>query len=380
MRKSKAFKLEAILSERIRLGDYAFVRFPSERKLAEAFGVTQMTARKAVLNLESQGLLKRQANGTLSADAVGIGKKGRIAILMPTYPSNYHFMCQSTVTKIAEASGWQCRTSLYMHWDDAIIEESLKSFDGIFLVAVSEELPERVAAMLREGGTSLVCLGGDLSAHGIPSLTMTTENLVSRLLAHLTGLGHRHIDFLNAQPSSATIARYIDEWQHGLEEHKLDGEFIDIAVESYGNSYIRAYEFVNAGLADGSFRSKCLLCNSVAEAIGSCRALADHGLHAGNDVAIATIGGGETARLYIPSITHASATGLSAGVERCLDWMGESSKQWDGELRIQAEDSGLFIGESSTGMKKMEKRKERALAASHTQICFDKNLKQREMQ
>lgn len=366
MRKSKAFKLEAVLSERIRLGDYAFVRFPSERKLAKAFGVTQMTARKAVLNLESQGLLKRQANGTLSADAAGIGKKGRIAILMPTYPSNYHFMCQSTVTQIAEANGWQCRTSLYMHWDDAIIEESLKSFDGIFLVAVSEELPARVAAMLREGGTPLACLGGDLSAHGIPSLTMTTGNMVSGLLTHLSGLGHRRIDFLNAQPSSATIARYIDEWRSGLEAHKLDGELFDIAVESYGNSYVRAYEFVNSGLADGSFRSECMLCNSVAEAIGSCRALADHGLQAGSDVAIAAIGGGETARLYIPSITHASAIGLSAGVERCLDWMDGSSNQWEGGLRIAADDCGLFIGESSMGMKKIRKRKGRT--------CLDKNL------
>ncbi len=357
MRKSKAFKLEALLTERIKLGDYAFVRFPSERKLAESFGVTQMTARKAVLSLESRGLLKRQANGTLSADAAGAGKKGGIAILMPTYPSNYYFMCQKTVTGIAEARGWQCRTSLYMHWDDAIIEESLKGFDGVFLIAVSEEMPERVANAIRESETPLVCLGGDLSGHGIPSLTMEPENLVDMHLTHLAGAGRKRIDFLNAQPPSTTIARHIEEWRAGLAARGLEGELFDVAVESYGNSYLRALEFVSSQLKTGAFKSECLLCSSVAEAIGSCRALANSGLHAGEDVAIASIGGGDMAKLYIPSITSESGANYAAGVERCLSWMEEPLAPWRGVLRLWADDGRLFIGESSSCAKKVKDAK-----------------------
>ncbi|MBN2640288.1 MAG: GntR family transcriptional regulator [Victivallales bacterium] len=351
MRKSKAFKLEAILSERIRLGDYAFVRFPSERKLAEAFGVTQMTARKAVLNLESQGLLKRQANGTLSADAVGIGKKGRIAILMPTYPSNYHFMCHEIVMQTAETNGWQCRTSLYMHWDDAILEETLKNFDGVFIVAVSEKMPERIAMMIRKAETPLICLGGDLSGHGIPSLTMTSNNLVPMLVEHLMSQGHKQIDFFNAQPEANTVLRNIKDWRAMLRKSKLSGKLFNVVVESYGNSYLMALEFIKTQLSSGTFNSKCLLCNSIAEAIGACRALADHGLMAGRDVAIASIGGNDMAKLYIPSITYATATNYSSGVKRCLEWMSGSSCLWNDGLLIWADNSKIFTGESSMSYK-----------------------------
>ena len=51
MRKTKSYRMESILEERIVMGDYTLLDFPAERKLAAAFNVTQMTARKAVKNL-----------------------------------------------------------------------------------------------------------------------------------------------------------------------------------------------------------------------------------------------------------------------------------------------------------------------------------------
>jgi len=347
VRKSKAFKLEAILTERIRMGDYAFVRFPSERKLAQSFGVTQMTARKAILSLESQGLLQRQSNGMACADVAGDWKKGTIAILMPAYPSNYFFMCQRLATQNAQEAGWQCRTSLYMHWDDAIIEESLERFDGVFLIPVSEPMPERVAKILTSSATPVVALGGDLSGYGLPSLTIEPENVVTTLLDALSALGHRKVDFLNAQPQSDTIRRHIEEWRAWRAGPEEPGELFDVAVESYGDSYEKALWFVGSRLVSGAFSSKCLLCSSVAEAIGTCRALASHGLAAGKDVSVASIGGGNLAKLYIPSITCMDDIDYSPGLKCCLDWMDAPSRPWEGPLRLWGEKGKLFLGEST---------------------------------
>lgn len=346
MRKSKAFKLETILAERIKMGDYAFVRFPSERQLAQAFGVTQMTARRAVLNLESQGLLRRQENGTLCVDIAGNGKKGKLAILMPSYPSNFSFMCQQAVTREAQIAGWQCRSSLYLHWDDAILEESIKNFDGIFLIPVSEDIPEHVISMLKTS-TPVVCLGGDMSEYGIPSLTMEPENLIVKLMNYLRGLKHDKIDFFNTQPRTATILRHIEEWKTYLKAKNLKGELFDLAVDSYGNSYEQAFLFINSSLQGGNLSSKCLLCSSISEATGASRALHNHGLRSGKDLALVSIGGGDITKRYIPSITSVDETDYSEGIRVCMEWMSSPSKSWDGELLLWGRKATLFIGEST---------------------------------
>ena len=74
MRKTKSYRMESILEERIVMGDYTLLDFPAERKLAAAFNVTQMTARKAVKNLERRGLLRRLPNGSLKPVALPVWK------------------------------------------------------------------------------------------------------------------------------------------------------------------------------------------------------------------------------------------------------------------------------------------------------------------
>ena len=71
MRKTKSYRMESILEERIVMGDYTLLDFPAERKLAAAFNVTQMTARKAVKNLERRGLLRRLPNGSRETESDG---------------------------------------------------------------------------------------------------------------------------------------------------------------------------------------------------------------------------------------------------------------------------------------------------------------------
>lgn len=345
MRKTKSYKLETILERRIAMGDYALLDFPAERKLAAAFNVTQMTARKAVKNLEKQGLLVRQANGTVTAAAK---KAGTVAFLAPTFLSSHVFMYQKMLDKAAEGAGRQMRTVLYMHWDDAIIEETLERFDGVFLYPVRETMSERLADLLRETPTPVVALGADLSAVGIPSFIDQPANAPELIIDFLRERGYRKIDFLLTQPRGMGVDRWLENWRHRIQDQGLGGELFEFPVKSYGDSYEQAFRRVGELIERGAFNSTCLLGATVAEAIGACRALASHGIVPGRDVAVSSVtrNSGGLAEYYIPSIATVVSADCSGHLRQYLEWMTRPRSSWSGEMVRRGDDGQVFAGES----------------------------------
>ncbi|MBS1370684.1 MAG: GntR family transcriptional regulator [Lentisphaeria bacterium] len=345
MRKTKSYKLESILERRIGMGDYALLDFPAERKLAAAFNVTQMTARKAVKNLEKRGLLERQPNGTVTAARV---HGGTAVFLAPAFLSSHVFMFQRMLAAAAGEAGWQLRTVLYTHWDDACIEESLERFDGAFLYPVREEMSERLTELLRETETPVVALGVDMSGLGIPSFLDRPANAAELMVDFLKNQGYRKIDFLLTQPRGMGSSQWLSEWRRRLTRHELTGEFFEYPVESYGDSFEQAYRCVGALIERGAFNSACLLGATMAEAVGACRALASHGIVPGRDISVSAVAGsrGGAAEYFIPSITAVVSGDCREALVLYFEWMAQSGSRWPGEMVRWGEGGHVFAGES----------------------------------
>jgi len=340
MRKSKSFRLEKLLEQRIKMGDYALVRFPSERKLAAAEGVTQMTARKAIMGLKSRGLLERLPNGTTSPAPSLSGKEGVCALLAPAYASSNTFFWQKILAHEAYGTGWRVKLVLYTHWDDPIIEESVAGFDGIFLYPVSEPLQERASSLLNSGRAPVVCIGEDMSSLGVPSVLVHPEDAAPRMLDYLESLGHRRIDCLNTQPLDPNTIKKIGQWRKWLLVHGLEGELFDNPVESYGHSYEKALGYVTSLL-------KCLLCTTEGSAIGASRALISHGLLPGRDVSVASCCDEGMAKFFHPSITSMGVPDHSGDIRLCMEWMRREGRRWEGPLLLGSKGGEIFIGEST---------------------------------
>lgn len=355
MRKTKSYKLEAILERRIAMGDYALLDFPAERKLAAAFNVTQVTARKAVKNLEKQGLLVRQANGAVTATAK---KAGTAAFLAPTFLSSHIFMYQKMLAAAAEETGWQLRTVLYLHWDDAIIEESLERFDGVFLYPVREAMSERLADLLRETPTPVVALGADMSGVGIPSFLDHPANAAELIVDFLREQGYRKIDFLLTQPHGMGVDCWLEHWRLRIRHHGLAGELFEFPVKSYGDSYEQAFRRVGELIERGAFDCTCLLGATMAEAIGACRALASHGIVPGREVAVSSVvrSRGGIGEYYIPSITAVESADCSGALRQYLEWMTEPRSSWPGEMLRRGSDGQVFVGESVCPAAELNRR------------------------
>ena len=347
MRKTKSYKLESILAQRIRMGDYALLDFPAERKLAASFHVTQMTARKAVKNLERRGLLERQPNGTVMASKRG----GKTAVfLAPAFLSSHIFMFQQELSAAAGEAGWQLRTVLYMHWNDASIEESLERFDGVFLYPVREEMPDRLMELLRAAETPVVIFGVDMSAQGILSFLDRPANAMEMMIDFLKEQGYRQIDFLLTQPRGMSSGEWTEAWRRRLQYHDLKGRFHDYPVDSYGDSFEQAFRCVDRLIRENEFRGNCLLGATMAEAVGACRALASRGIMPGRDVSVAAVSGSRSGlgRYFIPSITSVLPGDCRDAMRNYFRWMADGGRAGKEAMEIvcRREPGPGFVGES----------------------------------
>lgn len=343
MRKTKSYLLESILEQRIAMGDYALLDFPAERKLAASFQVTQMTARKAVKNLERRGLLRRRANGTVTA----AGKR-TAALLLPTFHSAHMFMCQEFLERAAAKCDWQLRSNLYVHWDDAIIEETLERFDGVFIYPVREAISERMIDLLQNTELPIAALNGNMSEWHIPSFLMEPADAADTIIDHLLEQGYKRIDFLLTQPPGEAVGQWLADWRNRRDAGDLTGKLFQASVESYGNSYQRAMEYIGKQIEDGEFTSQCLLGATVAEAVGACRALASHGIVPGKDVAVACVvkSPGAPGEYFIPSLTAVEHVDYSDALCDCLRWMENARTEWVGPLIQWGAPGRVIPGES----------------------------------
>ncbi len=345
MRKTKSYKLEMVLQKQIVKGDYALLDFPAERKLAAAFNVTQMTARKAIKNLEKNGLLRRQANGSVTAVRP---QGGTVAFLAPTFFSSHISTLQKTLFAIAAEFDWQLRTVLYMHWDDAVIEESLERFDGVFLYPVREEMPERLTNLLERTKTPVVALGMNLSNINVPSFLNNPANATELIIDFLKDQGYRKIDFLLTQPRGTGNNHLVDSWQNHLKHHGLTGECFEYPVESYGDSYAQAHQCVSELIEKKALNSNCLLGATMAEAIGASRALASYGIMPGRNISVGAIlkSHGGVGDYFIPSITAVEPADHGEALRQYLEWMTKPRSEWPGPMSWQGKSGHVFAGES----------------------------------
>lgn len=357
MRKTKSYRMESILEERIVMGDYTLLDFPAERKLAAAFNVTQMTARKAVKNLERRGLLRRLPNGSVTA----AGKRNRTAaFLAPAVFSSHIFHFQNLLSQNAAEAGWQLRTVLYMHWDDAVIEEALERFDGVFLYPVREQLSERVTELLQETRTPVLSLGIDLSEWGIPAFLEQSGNAADLMVDYLREQGYRKIDFLLTQPWDENNRALLEQWRARLTSLGLNGQCFDFPVESYGDSYEQAFRCVGSLLEQKRLLSRCILGATMAEAVGACRALASHGIQPGREFAVSCVqrGRGGIGDYYIPSITGVEAEDCGAILRDYFDWMAKPERHRPEKMVRTGGPGKIFIGESVIPAAALERKQE----------------------
>jgi DNA-binding transcriptional regulator YhcF (GntR family) len=337
-----------LVTKRILQGDYAISGLPGERELAVDADVSYMTARKAVQHLIREGLLTRGANGRVEINRQGAGVRHlSIAFVSPTFASADIERWRLELDHAGAGVGARIRPMLYVHWDDPLLLDCLTGFDGVFLVPINEPIPDRLRDRFQSLAHPLVILDEDWSALGLPSITLFPGRFITRLLDHLGTLGGRAIDCINVQPENPVIAGRIARYRSWMAEHAYHGELIHEPVLPYERPLGAGYRAMKRLLEDGRRPAPILLAVTLPAAIGAARALHEHGLEVGADIAIAAINGEGSAAYQVPSLTALEAPDAQAFLKRCLRWMASGGGAWAGPLLMEPREVPLVIREST---------------------------------
>ncbi|MDD7986548.1 substrate-binding domain-containing protein [Lentisphaera marina] len=336
-----------MLKKRFEKGYYAMSGIPSERDLADELGVARMTARRALTKLVEEGYLNRKSTGRLEFNEKLIVKNKQICFLAPSVSSSDVALWLKDLREAAQELSINICPVFYSSWDDIVFHSALEGFDGLFFIPRSDNVPAWIVKKLKKAKTRLVVLGYDMSNLGFPSLNIFSNIFISQLLDSLLTAGHQKVDCFNVQAHNSTISRRIDHWEFWKKMHGVKGDLIDInGTEAHEG--VASRDFISKLIKDGEFKSSALFCLTMPAAIGACRALRDHGIEVGKDVAVCVADGELQAELHCPSISSLERPDMKPYLKICIEWLLDSKSDWNGNLLFEASNVRLHKGESTT--------------------------------
>lgn len=343
---SKYTQVMSVIERRVRAGDYLLRDIPGERRIAEETGVSYMTARKAVTELLKKKVLIRRPDGSLSPNPT-YGDESNLApvvLLYPAFPSPYLAHLHHLVRAALREHKLTLRPVFYVHWDDPAVLEAVVNQGGALVIPSTDPPPPRVVEAFR--ANQVVILDGDLTQEGVPSIRLFPDLHLEQVFTHLTGLGHRRIDCVNAQQHNPEIDRRIALWRGWLEVHGCTGRLWDRPAASYADPTPLAREMMNQAIGAGRVEATALLCTTFPAALGTVRALWEHGRQIGCETAVCSMNIEYPARFGCPSMTGLDMPDVSAILDRCFDWFLDSGP-WSGDLLIEPSNPLFFHGEST---------------------------------
>lgn len=203
-----------ILRERIASGEYVTdQQLPTEIELAEQFGVSRITSKRALIELEREGLIyRRRGSGSFVKKREGLRKTGEeqvqssasnriISLIVPYVSSNNLVGYIPGVASCLESKGYY----LSIHSSDWRSEKEgdfLKTLpkrgsSGIILYPVSTQRNLEIVHALHSNGYPIVTL--DQYYTNIPMTSVVSDNQSGGYMAasKLLELGHTRIAFLS---------------------------------------------------------------------------------------------------------------------------------------------------------------------------------------
>lgn len=354
-RKKKHLRLAALLEERIKRGDYALVGFPGVREVAAEADVCAMTAHRAMQELINKGVVERRPRGRGKAGA----KKRRqakgftVAFLLRPGTTEYVWAWHRELEEAAAACGATVRAVICHHWNDAVLAESLRGFDGVFSFQFPTAPPPYAQSLMANSDTPVVSMDQDLSALGIPSILAFPSGGCRTLLEHLYSLGHRRIGCLNVFPEMLDIPLRIAEWQIWMAEKQLTGPLFNDCPpmpENLQDVAKRAHRLIVSKIKDGGVDATALVCTTAWVALGVMRGIQECGLRVGRDVSLAVMNDEGMAEMVYPSLTSIRMPDVTLHLKNCIRWMMRGGK-WKGSLRMMPAANQLFVGQSTAPAK-----------------------------
>jgi DNA-binding LacI/PurR family transcriptional regulator/DNA-binding MarR family transcriptional regulator len=347
-------QISNLLERRILKGDYSKSGLPAERDLAHEIGISRVTLRKALDDLGRKGLVERTPTRRLRlTDKVQLAANGpEVAFLTPSLaPGSFSPDLQqwlAVAEHTARKYNARIRVINYHHWDDPVLSDSLRSYDGSLLVTNSEPIPSWTASLLA-GSEGVVAISEDLTHLGVPSVVLFPPRCIRTLIQRIKRLGHRRIDCLNVQGHNAITLARIAEWRTWCRGAGLAGDLCDEPYVGDDSIFAVGVKVARDWVVTHQGHWSAVFCVTLPAALGILRVARDFNLEIGRDLSIFTVDGEGISKFLTPSITSFERPNAQPYLSKCFEWIALGGKRsaWRRSLLIEPRSLRIFEGESS---------------------------------
>ena len=330
------------LTQSLRAGEFEVGRrLPGDKDLAARFGVSYMTARRAVNEMVEASLLERRiGDGTY----VRQSSQERLStttlnLICTTYEGATTKAFLQLAASAAARRGWRAHV-IRIHCDhDATALRALREGEPSLLLADEELFKGPLSKALQAARPRAVVLGWRLDEQGVPSVLADDARAVGLAWEHLRELGHRKIAFLCNHAGSANERVQIAAWNALAPRHQSDAArrawLIQANTPQFQCASRYAYDAMRGWLKTHRGEVSALISVSDELTLGALCALRDAGVEVPRAMALVNLNDSAAMEFSNPRVTCVDVD-LAGHVETALSMI-------DAALRGESLDSNLQL-------------------------------------
>lgn len=325
---AKYTRVRDALAGDIRSGKYApGQKLPGERVLAQQYGISYMTARRAVTELVEQGLLDRRpweglyvrdgggySSGNIDL-AVGGSQAGvattTLNIITVGHEPPHVNTLKRLASKYAEGRGWATR---YLRIDDPGDEHAIRSIlspGALSLLIIPDDATMHgpVGEAVQQVSGRAVLIGNRMDNLGVPSVMADDTQAIGLAVQHLREFDHSRIgmlcDYTNHPVTSVQVAKWRSCFAAECTPAELDDRLIVVDTPRFAcpteNAYRRMREYLQSHPNGGGITA--LVCTGDESAVAAMSACRDMGRPVPERMSIVVSGDSSLAAHCNPPLT-----------------------------------------------------------------------------
>lgn len=203
----------------IRSGEFAAGhQIPAEYDLATRFGVSHMTARRAVVELVETGILERRARkGTfIRAHSLERLSATTLQLVCMTYDSSVTRAFLTGGAQAAERRDWGVRVVRMQSGHDHAGIQAVLNDDPTLVLMDAASLRDTLGDALRKAEGRVVLTGNRTEDSRVPAVVADDARAIRMAVAHLQERGHHAIALLCNHPGDANERVQVGAWRESL--------------------------------------------------------------------------------------------------------------------------------------------------------------------
>ena len=263
---------------------------PTLKELSSLTGVSMSTISRALANPQKVKYSTRLKIESAMHDLqlqTQTSKKGIIGMIIPDVANQFFPLMLEGINSAAmnfNNTILLCTSDGSREKEEAALRKLMDiNVDGI-IYTITDQPPVLLTEIIKDNIIPIVFLDRDPGIEGTNVVTTDNKNGMYQATKYLITLGHSAILYLGGRKETSTDQERMEGFMDAVEDSKINKENIGIVHGDF--SFTSAYKTISQMLDTGEFRYSAIAAANDMMALGTIKALNNHGLKIPEDVSV----------------------------------------------------------------------------------------------